>query len=630
MSRPAERRGPRPRSDAGFTLVEVVVVLGILGVLIATVLPGMVAGIRAGDLARTNTQARGLAQAELERMRNLPFHLAFDAGEFIDVLDHYFPDREKPEGSVSCGSAERWTVPEENWSGYVEPGDTRCGWEPTTGAFYRQVRPAAAGAANPDTTDFVIVTDTRFLTDATPASVVPPPADYSHAVTGRDAPPASQLGVTVTVFPRNGSTRAPVTSATQIGRQSISPPRAGSTVSVTTLEVGTTTVDGLPLSLSAGVLDLATSLTGSSEARGVLSATLTGLGTGQQAAGADLSLVAPPDSTAPATSKAPAALDASGCALACWGTTLQSGGSVRASDALPGVGAPTSALTTSVSDHANSGIAVAQGQGAAYRPGLALTAPLVRMDPGSGVRTGVASSCATAETGSMVRVTAGGWLRTTSPTDPTPTLVEACGTGRAAPVAVLPTSFAPQGVLRVRLDRAWARCVVSGGAHSASATYDYSVRVERWSPSGYVDLVVLTPGATDPLAATPPAAYDLGGGRTLADYVASWSSVRATDVVQRQDTGAARVDVPGILRLTTQPLRDLPSAVPTTAEPSPTATPTADPTADPTATPTADPSASTGPTASPPPSPTPTASPDPLSSLSLTLGSLSCSAQDAR
>ena len=266
-------------------------VLGILGVLIATVLPGMVAGIRAGDLARTNTQARGLAQAELERMRNLPFHLARDAGEFIDVLDHYFPDRTKPTGAVTCGSAERWTVPATSWSGYVEPGDTRCDWEPASGAFYRQVRPAAAGAANPDTTDFVVVTDTRFLTDATPASVVAPPAHYSHAFTGRDTPPASQLGVTVTVFPRNGSTRAPVTSATQIGRQSISPPRAGSTVSVTTLEVGTTTVDGLPLSLSAGVLDLSTSLTGSSEAQGVLSATLTGLGTGQQAAGVALALI---------------------------------------------------------------------------------------------------------------------------------------------------------------------------------------------------------------------------------------------------------------------------------------------------------------------------------------------------
>lgn len=619
-------------------------VLGILGVLIATVLPGMVAGIRAGDLARTNTQARGLAQAELERMRNLPFHLARDAGEFIDVLDHYFPDRTKPTGAVACGSAERWTVPAKSWSGYVEPGDTRCGWEPATGAFYRQVRPAAAGAANPDTTDFVIVTDTRFLTDATPASVVAPPADYSHAFTGRDTPPASQLGVTVTVFPRNGSTRAPVTSATQIGRQSISPPRAGSTVSVTTLEIGTTTVDGLPLSLSAGVLDLSTSLTGSSEAQGVLSATLTGLGTGQQAAGADLSLVAPPDSSAPATSKAPAALDASGCALACWGTTLQSGGSVRASDALPGVGSPTSALTTSVSDHVNNGISVAQGQGSAYRPGLALAAPLVRMEPGGGVKAGVASTCSTAETGSTVRVTAGGWLRTTSPTDPTPTLVEACGTGRAAPVAVLPTDFAPEGVLRVRLVRASARCAVSGGAHTASATYDYSVRVERWSPpNGYVDLVTLTPSATDPLAGMPPASFDLGGGRTLADYVASWSSVRTADIVQQQGTGTARVDVPGILRLTTQPLRDLPMVTPTAAaEPSPTASPSAVPTASPTASsgpsptatsttstdPTESPSASASP--SPTPTPTPTATPDPLSSLSLTLGSLSCSAQDAR
>lgn len=602
MSRPAERRGPRPRSDAGFTLVEVVVVLGILGVLIATVLPGMVAGIRAGDLARTNTQARGLAQAELERMRNLPFHLAFDAGEFIDVLDHYFPDREKPRGSVTCGSADRWTVPEEDWSGYVEPGDSRCDWEPATGAFYRQVRPAAAGAANPDTSDFVIVTATRFLSDSTPATVVPAPDGYDHADEGVDAPPTSQLGVTVTVFPRNGSTRAPVTSATQIGRQSISAPRAGGTVSVTTLEIGTTTVEGLPLSLSAGVLDLSTSLTGSSEARGVLSATLTGLGTGQQAAGADLSLVAPPDSSAPATSEAPTALDSSGCDLACWGTTLHSGGSVSASDALPRVGDSTAALTTSVSDLSNDGIAVAQGQGAAYRPGLELTAPLVRMAPGAGVKSGVAPGCANAETGSTVRTTAGGWLRTTSPVDLRPTLVEACGTGRAAPVAVLPTTFAPQGVLQVRLDEAKAHCEVSGSTHEGDAEYAYSAVVERWSPDGYVPLVTLTPSETDPLATMLPSSYDLVAGLTLADYIASWSSSTRDDIVDEDGAGSARIDVPGILRLTTQPLRDV-----TTAEPAATT----------------DPSPTTSPT-------TPTATPDPLSSLSLTLGSLSCSARDAR
>ncbi|GEP36375.1 hypothetical protein NPS01_00380 [Nocardioides psychrotolerans] len=603
----SERPAARGR-DRGFTLIEVIVAIGLLGVLLAAVLPQLVSGIRANDLARTNTQAKGLAQAEVERMRNLPFHVAPEAGDYIDVLDRYFRDLTTPTtptSTTTCGSSERWTVPAATWTGYVAATAPRCGWEPS-GALYRHVRTAAAGPSNPDLTGFVVVTHTRFLTNTTPATVVVPPTGYTSQVTGLATPPASQVAVTVTVFPTRGTSHTPVQSSTQIGRQDLVPSRMSSSVDVTAVEIGTGTVDQLPLTLSAGMVDLAASLSASSEARAALTSTLTGLGTGQQAGGAATSIQAPPDATAPAASQGSGQLDASGCALVCWGSTGTSAARVVATDALPHAGSPTTPLTAAVTDSSRGALALAGGAGASYRPSLDLALPLVRADTGTGVNAGVSPACAASDGSGSLRVAAGGWLRTTSPTDPSPTLVEACGTAQSAPISVLPTTFAPDGVLRVRLVRASVRCAVAGGAHAPSATYDYSAVVRRWSPGGYVTIATITPGSTASLADLDPQDMSLGTFGDLGDYVASWSSLTAADVARTQVAGAAALDLPGIVSILTQPVRSPTAASESVAfidgQPAPT----------------------------PVPPERPVELADPTSAVSLTVGSLACSAEDAR
>lgn len=604
MSRPADRRRASSRADGGFTLVEVMVALGLLGVLVVAVLPQLVVGIRGNDLARSNTQAKGLAQAELERMRNLPFHVAPEAGDYIDVLDRYYRDLSPPTGPVSCGRSERWTVPATSWTGYVPATAARCGWEPT-GPLYRHVRTAATGLSNPDLTGYVVVTDTRFLTNTTPATVVEPPPLYSSQVTGRATPPASQVAVTVTVFATRSTSHSSVTSSTQIGRQDVVQARMNSSVEVTAVEIGTGTVDQLPLTLSAGLVDLAASLTSSSEARAVLTSALTGLGTGQQAGGATTSVQAPPDTMSPAGSEGAGQLDASGCALVCWGPTGHSSVTVAALDALPHVGSPATPATASVTDSSRDALVLSGGTGAAYRPSLGLNLPLVRVDNGAGVSPGVSASCTPSGDGGSHRATAGGWLRTTSQTDPTPTLVEACGTARTAAMSVLPTGFAPDGVLRVRLESAWVRCAVSGGAHAASSTYNYRAVVERWSPDGYVVVATVTPGSTD-LADLDPRTVPLGPGRDLGDYVASWSSLTTARVSRVVVAGAATLDLPGVVSILTQPVRS-----PTTTSESVAFTD-----GQPAALPL-DPKAEVE-------------LADPTSAVSLTLGSLACNAEDAR
>ncbi|MDP3894872.1 prepilin-type N-terminal cleavage/methylation domain-containing protein [Nocardioides sp.] len=551
MSRRAER-------DAGFTLIEVIVAIGILGLVVVTVLPQLVFGIRANDLARSNTQAKGLVQAELERMRNLPFHVAPDAGDYVDVLDRYFRDLVAPSTTPSCGTSSHWAVPLAGWTGYVASGGTRCPWEPASGAFYRHVRTAPATITNPDLTGFVIVTDTRFLSNSTPATVITPPTGYTTQVTGRATPPASQIGVTVTVFATRRTAHTPVSSSTQIGREDLAESRMSSSVAVSAIELGTGTVDQLPVTLSAGLVHLSSSLTGSSQARGTLSSALTGLGTGQQAGGATASVSAPPAATVASDSQADGRLDASGCALVCWGATQQSGMAASATEALPNVGSPSAPLMTAVTDLTNGGLSLAGGDGATYRPALSLSLPLARVDTGSGIKTGVSTACTTAETGGTARVAAAGWLRTTSPTDTVaPTLVEACGVARTSRLSILPTSFAPSGVVRVSLDRASVRCAVSGGAHTASATYDYSAVVERWSASGYVTVATVVPGATtDVLAAIDLESVALGDGHgMLGDYIETWSAITVAGVAVQQASGVATLDLPGVVDVVTRPTR---------------------------------------------------------------------------
>ena len=613
MSRRADRRTARSRtarrSDEGFTLVEVLVALGLLGVLVVAVLPQLLVGIRGNDLARTNTQAKGLAQAEVERMRNLPFHVAPEAGDYIDVLDRYYRDVAPPTGPVSCGSSERWTVPSTSWTGYVAATSPRCGWEPA-GPLYRHVRTAATGPSNPDLTGYVVVTDTRFLTNTTPPTVVPPPTGYSSQVTGRATPPASQVAVTVTVFPTRSTSHSPVTSSTQIGRQDVVQARMSSSVEVTAVEIGTGTVDQLPLTLSAGLVDLSTSLTGSSEARAVLTSALTGLGTGQQAGGATTSVQAPPATARPAGTQGPGQLEGSGCALVCWGSTAHSAVSVAAADALPQAGSPTSPLTASVTNAANYTLGLAGGAASTYRTSLQLRTdrPLVRADRGDEISSAVLASCSPSSSTGPARVGAGGWLRTTSPTDPAPTLVEACGTARTTTLSLLPTTFARQGVLRVTLDRASVHCSVAGGSHSPTALASWSADVAVWSPGGggdgeYVD--VLVDSGRD-LASVDPSSISLGPYGDLGDYVASWSSLTAAGVSRTEVPGRASLDLPGVVTILSQPVRS------------------------PTATSESVPFVGGQPAPSPPPSGSQVELADPTSAVSLTVGALSCNAEDAR
>ena len=88
----AAARRRRETGDGGFTLLEVMVAIILLGIVAAGVVPLLVGTLKAANAAKLNTQAKNLAQAQVERMRNLPYHVAQSAGPYIDLLDIYFHD----------------------------------------------------------------------------------------------------------------------------------------------------------------------------------------------------------------------------------------------------------------------------------------------------------------------------------------------------------------------------------------------------------------------------------------------------------------------------------------------------------------------------------------------------------
>jgi type II secretory pathway pseudopilin PulG len=582
MSPSADRRRPeRIRGDAGFTLLEVIVALGVMTTVMVALLPQLIVGIKSSATARAVTQGKGVAQGELERMRNLPFHVAPAAGEYIDVLDRYYRDLVPPATSPTCTASGEFQQPSVGWTGYVSAGSTaRCSYEPSSGAFYRKVQEApASGSGN----DFMIVTDTQFLSGKTPPVVVAPRPGYDTQVNGRDNPASSQIGVSITVLYADRGTVRPISTYTQIAEHLPSSVRVQGGASVTAVHLGSVTTDNLAVSLSGGLVNITGSVSGASTVGANLAASSAGLATGEQGSGASRTVSAPPTTSESLLTAPAGALSTFGCSYACWGPSQLGPVSLSAENGLPNAGTSAAPLQATLTETtSNSGLSFGNSSNVAdYRSGLRLVPPLVRLDSSAAPLPSQLVDCAVLAEGA---VAASGYLRSTAVDDvSSPSTVESCAVSRTTPISLFPTEFAPRGVVRIVLDKAAARCTVQGSTHVASTSYDYRAVVEYWDGSAYVTGATVTPGMTDDPLDDVPLTTAVGGGKTLGDYIASWSAATAGNITETQTSGVAALTVPGVVSIASQPVR------PATPE-----------------------------------------GLDPTSAVSLTVGALSCSAEDAR
>lgn len=544
------------RRDRGFSLIEVVVAIALILVVLVAVLPAMVNGIRARSVANTTTQGKALVASELERMRNLPFQVQPNAGQFVDLFDRYYQDVTPPTALPACRAGSRWLPPPSSATGYVSATTARCDYEPRTGAFYRVVRratglPSKGIRPDPDLDGAVVVVTTQFLDASTPPRPLTPPPSFDTKIVGKDTPPSSQVGVMVTVMPDQAVRQTPVSSYTQIARTYQTSTRLRATSDSTALEASTTIAsagdeEGNPVSMSAGLVHLDTSLVAASRVDVAAAAVTASAATGENAGGTRATATSPPDDSLTWSTSTAGQLTSDGCALVCWGPSAPSGSWQPSTiDGLPSMGTPTNPLEVALrGPDPGVGQALQFGPGPTplFRPDLGLTGSLVSMRP-SDFGFGIAPDCHVTDAGAGLGASGGGWATSTT------TRVESCSTARTAEVAVLARGREP--LITVSLRQASARCLVDRGA--AATAVDFEVEVAYWNGSAFVEVGSYRASGSSQLP--DPATLDVGG-TPLSRWIDSWSVARRGDGISETSASrAARVDVPAIVSILTVPLR---------------------------------------------------------------------------
>ncbi|WP_084670967.1 type IV pilus modification PilV family protein [Sporichthya polymorpha] len=564
------RRFALRRSDAGFSLFEVVVAITLLGITMAAVGPQMMASIRASGNAKLASQAKGLLQGHLDAMRTLPFRVTPTAGDHRDLLDTYFRNVSAPTTAPSCGTGTP-NPPQASWSGYVSASSTaRCSYEPAGVPMYRKVFAPGTGDMPPS---FAIVLNTSFVSPGTTPLVLTPPAGFDSQVAGKDRPPSSQVGVTATVLYRDHDRWKPVTVYTQIASRTPSETRLKLDAQGTAIEVGSARSNGENITLTGGMLDLSGSLSTTSSARANLTAmTASSSLTGRQS-GAALSVSAP--YTNIANLNASVGSLGSGCSDPCWTATAITPFVLAADNGLPRAG------VNGLAGFLNP-VQTVSVDGFSFRaeaptlPGLEPDRPLVYVNALPTVGSllpdvlGSLYNCAFSVTAPLSRITGSGYINSTDEQAPSnPLSAEACGGAHASVVRVLPTAQAPDGLIRITA-RSAARCRVTGVAHTASTEVSYRADVEywKWTPvldlfgkpllglgvGQYVHAGTITPNTTeDPLAAIP-LSTPVSNDHELGDYIESLTGLTKDRVTNVAANHVAEVTIPALVNVQTQPV----------------------------------------------------------------------------
>lgn len=531
MSSVRRRTGP----DGGFTLVEVLVAITLLGLVAAAVLPLLLVGARASTVVKHEAVAKNVAQERLEQMRQLAYQVDRQNGPFIDLLDYYYPNL-----APAVGTGAGW-VPETSTS--------RLPGEPTTGAFYRVVF-----APVPGSPDYRQTVASQFLganrVPVPQAAFSTAPNIYSSATSGFDAAPSNFLGVTVITSWTVSGTPKRFEVFTQIADQGRKDSLIASQAQVTALRVDSAAPDGSALSASAGDVNVDGRLSDGSSAAVKAEAGRASSGSTSPVLAANQEAFSP--TTAPAgTPTLSAITTGTACGYGAFGRSEVTGISASTNGGLPKVPvdvgtATTPATTASASLMANSGGGCGTfGFGnlsTSYSSALMLRSavPLVNVPD--------------YPSGSSAVLSGRGWINANEETAATPFVGAGGSASMVEEVHLMPATFVADGggVVSVRLESAALTCLSTGAAPVAS----YKVVIRYWNGTSRQTLLTHTWSSTspvaDPLATLNLAAYPVYGTKTLADYVGSWSF--ATALSEGSTNGVAGLDA--AFRVTTTPVRD--------------------------------------------------------------------------
>ena len=506
--------------DEGFGLIEIMIAMLIFGIVIVSTAPLLVGGLRAGRISQLNLQGKALGQERLEIMRNLPYHVARQNGQYLDILDLFFRD----------------IAP----VGVLATNDVCAARVYTAATATYTCRIDALGADYPG---FFQTVQTQFLTFE--RAVVTPGLGYSSQTAGVDSPVSALLGVVVTTsWPQNGTTKS-FAVRSQIANGQPEGSLITADLQVSALNLASNLADGDLLQLEAGLVSSSGSLTTGSTSRLSAVAARAAKASGTEISGASFSVSAPPAAAGTSPSE-PLGKSLDGtCVLACFSQTSISGDqSVIVASGQPKASSSASPVLSALR---RTGANTFRGYTYNNTPAgsvdalLGLTGPMVSGGNGSTTDVAVGS----------------GYLDATGTGA---TAVRSSGSTTLPVLQLFPTLFAPLGVVQVELTAASVTCTSGGGTGAISASWSGTVRY--WTDnlpgsttqnplSGYVP-VPLAPGATQ---LPDPADVSVNAGRTLDTWVKAWSALTATGTVDQSSGRIGKATVPAVLSMLTAPTR---------------------------------------------------------------------------
>jgi prepilin-type N-terminal cleavage/methylation domain-containing protein len=525
----------RLRRDAGFSLVEVLVAITLLGIVAAAVLPMLLIGARASTIVRFETRGKNLGQERIELMRQLPYQIDRQNGPFVDLLDNYYPNL-----SAAAGTGAGWVS---------STSTARLPGEPATGAFYRVVFNPVPG--NPEYRQTVA---SQFLNNTRSPVADSVFSTYDSQVVGRDNAPSLFLGVTVITSWTVGGSDKRLNLFTQIADEGRVDSLIASQARATALRVESAAPDGTALSATAGSVSADGQLADGSYASVRGEAGRADRGGTSPVFAAVREALSPAGTTSGTGTESAVTTDGSDCGYAAFGRSAIANGTASTSGGLPKVpgtvgSAVTPAAETSAALLANPGGSCGAfwftNLSDSYDPNLRLRTdrPLVRVTGGT--------------SGSNEIVRGRGWLNASPDTASTPFVVAGASAVTEEAVQLLPTTFVADdgGLIQVKLVSSSLGCRATG-----SPSGSYRVIISYWngtSRSVLVDSSWSSSSPTaDPLAGidlTTKLVYDDGAGtrRFLSDYITSWAL--ASEITEGATSGVANIDA--VLRMTTKPVR---------------------------------------------------------------------------
>lgn len=534
----------RLRGDSGMTLVEMSLAMAMFAFIAAALTAALGAGLRTIVVARQNLVARTTAEDALERMRALPFYEnRATAPTDVDTLDLWFPN--------------------------LQAGANGTGYD-SSDMSYTTVIPVDR------LTNGMMTIVATFVVD-TSGQPIAPSSGYDHEDPSSDTPPSRLLDVTVAVtwemlghessyelsstvgsktFPGTEG-RAAATAAALSASTAVPAPHGN--------DVWSVTVDGPEASVSTFLGDMSRA---SASATGARATSTVDSGVTCATTGTEMTATAPPEEGGTELSMTEAKAHSIPCSdgsvvvaeIPSTSITGLSAGFPAPAN-LPGADAEVTMFPASPESERDFGL---------YANVLPDSRQILAEDDGEKVAQ-VRVESPDASPG--VSVASGSDEGSGASFDSS---VSATDIGT---IDVLPTAFAPDGVVRVDVDQVALSCTAVSGTGASGAGGSFSGQIRYWdagtaftasgqpdtADDGYKTVSISSSLPSDPLASLDPASIvvqrQYGTDSTgksvvaselkLSDYLVSWRALTEVRVATTSD-GTVSAGVDGVVSLVTR------------------------------------------------------------------------------